>query len=379
MDWSASSRPWCRAPPRSHEEANAESKAQLSFPGEYVRRVANDQAVVNLGYRIANASVGQNWLMVEVSMTTLPGHNLNLTRDDFWLTTPDGAKVMLASQEEFNKGSGSVRALDARANISRDSLNYLPKQASIPCRIGFFSDMSNPNRGLTYAQFSMNPDSFCGGRLYWVIPNGIKLGQHFLNIQPPDQVMTVPFKIMTKAELKDAKAKVKEWEKEQKAARKAAKRAAKEQKKYRGFAAANSRSETFIKRAAFGRPFSHLRPKGIVVRPSRPPANAPRLQRRARSLCFGGGRPVQRRPPSGWSKMPHRQSENDCGAAHCKGGIQCAETSFWFRAWFLHLPVAAATGLTKPSLHLDSTRAGSSCTRSTTPSPTSPNGSAAIL
>ena len=211
-------------------QENAEGKAHLSFPGEYVRRVQNDQAVVNLGYRTANASVGQEWLMVEISMTVLPGHNMTLKRDDFWLTTPDGSRVDLASQEEFNKGSGAVRALDARANISRDSLNYLPTQANIPCRMGFFSDASTPERGLTFTQFSMNPDSFCGGRLYWIIPDGIKYGRHFLNIQLPDQVMKVPFKIMTKDDLKEAKAMVKEWEKEQKAAKKAAKQAAKEQK-----------------------------------------------------------------------------------------------------------------------------------------------------
>ncbi len=214
----------------STAQENAEGKAHLSFPGEYVRRVQNDQAVTVLGYRTANASIGQEWLMVEISMTVLPGHNMTLKRDDFWLTTPDGSRVDLATQEEFNKGSGAVRALDARANISRDSLNYLPKQANIPCRIGFFSDASTPARGLTYTQFSMNPDSACGGRLYWIIPDGIKYGRHFLNIQLPDQVMKVPFKIMTKEDLKEAKAMVKEWEKEQKAAKKAAKQAAKEQK-----------------------------------------------------------------------------------------------------------------------------------------------------
>ena len=40
-------------------QENAEGKAQLSFPGEYVRRVQNDEAVVVLGYRTANASVGR--------------------------------------------------------------------------------------------------------------------------------------------------------------------------------------------------------------------------------------------------------------------------------------------------------------------------------
>lgn len=207
-----------------------QGRAYLAFPGEYVRHVANNQVVVNLGYRTANASVGQEWLMIEVSMTVLPGHNMTLTREAFWLTTPDGSRVDLASQQEFNKGSGAVRALDARANINRDSLNYGPKRANMACRIGFFSDTSTPERGLTYTQFSMGPDSFCGGRLYFIIPDGIQYGRHFLNIQIPDQVVKVPFKIMTKEELNEAKAMVKQWEKEQKAKKKAEKAAAKENK-----------------------------------------------------------------------------------------------------------------------------------------------------
>ncbi len=208
-----------------------QGRAHLAFPGEYVRRVANDQVVVNLGYRTANSSVGQKWLLIEISMTVLPNNNMTLKREDFWLTTPDGAKVLLATQEEFNKGMGAVRALDARANIARDSLNYLPKRASIPCRIGFFADASSPNRGLAYSQFSMSQDSYCAGRLYFVIPDGIEYGRHFLNIQIPGQVMKVPFKIMTKEDLKEAKAKVKAWEKEQKQLAKEEKKKAKEAKK----------------------------------------------------------------------------------------------------------------------------------------------------
>jgi hypothetical protein len=209
---------------------DGQDRAYLAFPGEYVRHVATDQMVVNLGYRTANASVGQEWLMVEVSMTVLPGHNMTLTRDAFWLTTPDGSRVDLASQEQFNKGSGEVRALDARANISRDSLNYVPKRATMACRIGFFSDTSTPERGLTYTQFSMGPDSYCVGRLYFVIPDGIQYGQHYLNIQIPERIVKVPFRIMTKEELKEAKAMVKQWEKEQKAKKKAENAAAKENK-----------------------------------------------------------------------------------------------------------------------------------------------------
>ena len=76
----------------------------------------------------------------------------------------------------------------------------------------------------------MSQDSYCVGRLYFVIPDGIEYGQHFLDIQLPGQVMKVPFKIMTKEDLKEAKAMVKQWEAEQKALAKEQKAKAKEEK-----------------------------------------------------------------------------------------------------------------------------------------------------
>jgi len=203
-------------------EDEAQPKMKLSFPADYVRRVETDQAVAVLGYRTANESVGDEWMLLEIAMTTQPGHEMTLKRENFSLKTPDGGVVQLATQQEFNANAAALRPLDRRANVQRESLAYLPAQADRPCRIGFFTDLAAPERGMTWDEFSMSSSSFCAGRLYFQVPGGIQYGRYFVEIDLPEGEIAVPMTIMTKDELKEAKAKVKEYQQQQKAAKKKA-------------------------------------------------------------------------------------------------------------------------------------------------------------
>ena len=211
-------------------EDDVAPKINLSFPGDYVRRVENDQAVLVLGYRTANLSVGESWMLLEIAMTVKPGHDMTLTRGDFTLETPDGAVIQLASQQDFNANTGTLRALDQRASIQRDSLNYLPTRANRPCRIGFFTDIATPERGMAWDQFDVNPEMGCVGRLYFEVPDGIQYGRYFLHVNLTDGEIAAPMTIMTKEELKKVKAQVKAYEKEQKQLAKEQKKQTKEEK-----------------------------------------------------------------------------------------------------------------------------------------------------
>ena len=62
----------------------------------------------------------------------------------------------------------------------------------------------------------MNQNSFCAGRLYFHIPDGIEYARYYLKVKLPDGEIASPMLIMTKEQLKDAKAKVKEYKKQQK-------------------------------------------------------------------------------------------------------------------------------------------------------------------
>jgi len=189
-----------------------EAKQKFDVKGEYVRLVYNDEGWVVLGYRVANGSVGEEWMLLEIGVTLMQGvPDQKLVRGSLTVTTPDGASVPLATQEEFSKAN--LRALDARANMSRDSINYFPVMVDKPCRIGFFTDIAEPTRGMAYDVVDLSYQRACAGRAYFKIPGGIQYGQHFLNVQFAGSTVNVPFKIMTKDELKENKAK---WEELQK-------------------------------------------------------------------------------------------------------------------------------------------------------------------
>jgi hypothetical protein len=177
---------------------------------------------VVVGYRTANDSVGEEWLLLDAGITLMSGvKNQNLTRDEVWVIDPEGQRIPLASQEEFSKAS--LRSLDARANMNRDSINYFPSGANTPCRIGFFTDVGTPVRGMAYDRVELSWNRACAGRLYFRVPDGIQYGRYFLNVRFDDSVVQVPFGIMTKQELKENKKKWKEFQKQMKKEAKEAK------------------------------------------------------------------------------------------------------------------------------------------------------------
>ncbi len=121
----------------------------------------------------------------------------------------------MATQEAFNKAN--LRALDARANTVRDSINYFPSMANRPCRIGFFADASTGGRTLAYDQVTLSRTSACVGRIYFQIPDGITTGQYYLNVKFKESGVQVPFRIMTEEESKEFKKQWKDIKKEHEA------------------------------------------------------------------------------------------------------------------------------------------------------------------
>lgn len=168
----------------------------FSIQGQFVRVAYNNEGYATLGYRIANQEVGNEWMMLDVGITLRDGtKDQTLTRAALTVTTPDGKKVPLASQEEFMK-AGYLRALTERAKMSRDSINYFPAGVSRPCALRFFA----PAGKVAYDQVSMDSQQACVGQLFFKIPGGIQTGQHWLNIQFAGSEVQVPFRILTKEE-----------------------------------------------------------------------------------------------------------------------------------------------------------------------------------
>ena len=171
----------------------------MTIEGEFVRVAYNNEGYVSLGYRMANQSVGEEWMMLDIGATVRENTQpYKLTRGLLSLDTPDGKTIPLATNAEYRQVD--LRALEKRATVVKDSINYFPPLARTACRIGFFSDTES--RAMAYDEVELSNSRACLGRLYFKVPGGIKYGQHWLNVKFKDSLVRVPFRILTEDERK---------------------------------------------------------------------------------------------------------------------------------------------------------------------------------
>lgn len=181
----------------------------FTLMGQFVRVAYNNQGYVTLGYRVAQQSIGEEWLMLEVGLTVLaPTGNSTLKRERFKLKTPDGALIELATQKQYGE-AGYLPSIEMRAKVVRDSINYFPIDADRPCALSFFANISRGTRQLSRDDVELSSNSGCVGRLFFKVPGGIKVGQYWLIVNFAESEVQVPFRILTKEE---AKAFSKSWE-----------------------------------------------------------------------------------------------------------------------------------------------------------------------
>jgi hypothetical protein len=187
----------------------------MTMEGRHVRAAYNNEGYAILGYRLANLSVGEEWMLLEFGVALREGvPDYDLTRDALSLEVPGGTTIPLPSMEEYRKAN--LNALQLREKVQRDSINYFPPNAYRACRIGFFADLED--RALAWDKVELTNQRACLGRLYFQVPGGIKHGQHWLNVKFAKSLVRVPFRILTKDEEKFLEKNYKDIEKQVKEA-----------------------------------------------------------------------------------------------------------------------------------------------------------------
>ena len=124
--------------------------------------------------------------------------DFTLKRDGLSLETPDGKTLPLPSITEHREGN--TQALQNRAKVQRDSINYFPPTANRACGITFFPDLTS--RALPRDEVELSKSRACLGRLFFRVPGGIAYGQHWLNVKFEQSLIRVPFRILTEDEEK---------------------------------------------------------------------------------------------------------------------------------------------------------------------------------
>jgi hypothetical protein len=171
----------------------------MTLEGTWTRVAYNNEGYAIIGYRLANMSLGEDWMLIEFGTTLRDGiKNYTLKREALSLETPDGKTLPLPTVQEYRKAN--LTALKNREKVQRDSINYFPPSASQACRIGFFSDIDE--RPMAWDEVELSSTRGCVGRLFFQIPGGIQYGQHWLNVKFEQTLVRVPFRILTKDEEK---------------------------------------------------------------------------------------------------------------------------------------------------------------------------------
>lgn len=184
----------------------------FSIEGEFVRVAYNNEGFVVLGYRAANQSLGEEWMLLDAGITMRRGaKDAVITRNSISLKTPDGKTIPLATQKEYADAL-YLQPLNRMARTIRDSINYFPLDAVRPCPLQFFAD-GGAGSPLSFDQFEASFERACVGRLFFKIPGKIQVGQHWLVVKFATSEVQVPFRILTKEEEKVARKKWEEFKK----------------------------------------------------------------------------------------------------------------------------------------------------------------------
>ncbi len=181
----------------------------FTLEGEFVRVAYNNEGFVSVGYRLANDSVGQDWMYLVAGFTVVrPTKDYRLVREAISLRTPDGKTVALATQKEYGEAL-YLGALNDRAKVIRDPMNYFPVDAARPCPLQFFADLGSPGQGVSWDWVELGWQRACTGRLFFKVPGKIQPGQYWLDVKFAASTVQVPFRIFTKDEEKVFR---KKWE-----------------------------------------------------------------------------------------------------------------------------------------------------------------------
>jgi hypothetical protein len=171
----------------------------MTFQGRYIRAAYNNEGYAIIGYKTANLSVGQEWMLLDVGLTLREGvPSFTLKREGLSLETPDGKTIPLASNMEYR--NANLQALEQRAKTARDSINYFPPKARDVYRLGFFADLDS--RAAAWDQVELSFQRAAVGLLFFKVPGGIKYGQFWLNVKLKGSLIRVPFRILTDEENK---------------------------------------------------------------------------------------------------------------------------------------------------------------------------------
>jgi hypothetical protein len=159
--------------------------------GKTISRYRDPLVEVIVDYKFANLSVGSDWIILNVAVTSSESKSIEVRRDHVLVRTPDGRKIPLPPYSEFIAAYPELQSAARRAALASDPIDFT-QAGRRTCDLGF-----QPLPGTVTALESVfvNMRRICQGLLYFPVEGGIQPGNWEFIIEFEEFDARVPFEI----------------------------------------------------------------------------------------------------------------------------------------------------------------------------------------
>jgi hypothetical protein len=165
------------------------TKPGVTQIGETMMRSVGVDLEAILGYRFASSSLGDEWLVVDLALTSWKGEAIEVKQEAISVVTSDGRRIPLPTQKEFMAAYPQIQSLLRRAAIASQPLEAT-RGGRRPCELDF---LRLPGTGTTRTAIWINDRELCVGMLAFPIPGGIQPGRWRLDIELEESDLQIPF------------------------------------------------------------------------------------------------------------------------------------------------------------------------------------------
>jgi len=159
--------------------------------GKTIARYRDQLIEVIVDYKFANLSQGDNWMILNVAITTSEGKAIEVRRGHVLVRTPDGRKIPLPPYSDFIAAYPEFQSAARRAALASDPIDFT-QAGRRTCDLRF-----QPLPGTVAALESVfvNMRQICQGLLYFPIQGGIQPGTWEFIIEFEEFDARVPFEL----------------------------------------------------------------------------------------------------------------------------------------------------------------------------------------
>jgi hypothetical protein len=160
-------------------------------PGRTISRYRDPLVEVIVDYKFANLSQGDNWMILNVAVTSSESAAIEVRRGHVLVRTPDGRKIPLPPYSDFIAAYPEVQSAARRAALASDPIDFT-QAGRQTCDLRF-----QPLPGTVAALESVyvNMRKICQGLLYFPVQGGIQPGRWEFIIEFEEFDARVPFEI----------------------------------------------------------------------------------------------------------------------------------------------------------------------------------------